>query len=80
VHQQLVGSRKEDVATVFSQVVSRDRTRGSGHKWQYRKFRLNVRRDFFAVGVAQAVESPSLEIRRTQLDSGPSSLLRPSLL
>ncbi|KFV82337.1 hypothetical protein N308_08553, partial [Struthio camelus australis] len=48
----------------------------NGHKLQHRKFRLNMRKNFFTVRVTEhwhrlsreAVASPSLEIFKTRLD------------
>jgi len=58
-------------------VVPSDRIRGSGHKLKHRKFRLNMRKNFFPLRVTEhwhrlprgVVDSPSLEIFKTRLCS-----------
>jgi len=57
-------------------VVPSDKTRGNGHKLKQRKFRLNMRKNFFTLRVTEpwprqpreAVESPYLEIFKPRLD------------
>jgi len=64
-------------------VVPRNRTRGNGHKLKHKKFHLNTRKNFFTRRVPEhwnrlprgVVESPSLEIFKTHLDTVPCSLL-----
>jgi len=64
-------------------VVASDRTRGNRHKLKLRKFRLNMRKNFFTLRVTEhwnrlpreVVESPSLEIFKTRPDKVLCSLL-----
>ena len=58
-------------------VVPSARTRGNGHKLEHRRFPLNIRKNYFTVRVTEhwhrlpreVVESPSLKIFETRLDT-----------
>jgi len=51
-YKYLKGGCQEDGARIFS-VVPSNRTRGKGHKLKHRKFRVNLRKNFFTLRVTE---------------------------
>jgi len=86
-YKHLKGGCQGDRAKLFSAVAS-NRTNGNGYKRNHRKFRLNMRKNFFTLRVmehwnrlpTEVVDSPSLEIFKAHLDEVLCSLLWVTLL
>ena len=80
--QYLKGAYKQEGEWLFMRVDS-DRTRGNGFKLGQRRFRLDIRRKFFAQRVVkhwnrlpkEVVDAPSLEALKAKLDVALGSLL-----
>ena len=91
-YKYLKGGCQEDGARLFSKLklcpVTGQGATGNGHRLKQRKFRLNMRKNFFPLRVMEhwnrlpreVVESPSLQIFKTCLDKVLCSLLSVTLL
>ncbi|GAB0208589.1 hypothetical protein GRJ2_003324600 [Grus japonensis] len=81
-YQYLKGASRKAGEGLFMRECS-DRTRGNGFKLKEGRFRLNVRKKFFTVGVVrhwnrlprEVVEAPSLEVFQARLDGALSNLV-----
>ena len=79
-YKQLMDESQVYGARLFS-VVSSNRARGNGPKLKHRKLHMNMRKGFFTSAEhwnllpREAVESPSLEMFKTQLDAFLCNLL-----
>jgi len=80
--QHLKGASEKDGDKIFSRACC-DRTRGNGFKLKEGKFRLDIRKAFFAMRVVkhwhmlpgEVLYAPSLETFRLRLDRALSSLI-----
>jgi len=83
VHKYLMGGRDEDEAERLFPVVPTEKTRGNEHKRNKKKLNLNTRKHFFTARETEqwhrlpreVVESPSLEVFKSQLDTVLVNLL-----
>ncbi|KAK4827590.1 LOW QUALITY PROTEIN: hypothetical protein QYF61_019492 [Mycteria americana] len=84
--QYFKGAYRKDGEGLFIRECS-DRTRGNRFKLKEGRFRLDIRKKFFAVRVVrhwnrsprEVVDAPSLELFKTRLDEALSNLLESSL-
>ncbi|PKU33328.1 hypothetical protein llap_16368 [Limosa lapponica baueri] len=80
--QYLKGAYKKAVEGLFATACS-NRTRGNGFKLEQGRFRLDIRKKFFTMGVVrhwnrlprEVVEAPSLETFKVRLDEALSNLI-----
>ena len=80
--QYLKGAYKQEGEWLFMRVDS-DRTKGNGFKLRQRKFRLDIRKNFFTHRVVmhqnrlpkEVVDAPSLEAFKARLDVALGSLV-----
>jgi len=80
--QYLKGACRKDGEDFFTRVCS-DRSRGNGCKLKEDRFRLDIRKKFFAMRVVkhwnrlprEAVSAPSLEVFKARLDGALSNLV-----
>lgn len=82
VYEYLIEGSRGDGARLFS-LVPRGRPRGNGHKLKYKKFCLSIRLKKITVRMTEhwkrphrgTVESPRLEVLKTQVNTVLSNLL-----